>query len=242
MAYIKYTIMSNPQNYGTARKTSDIKYLIFHYTANKNDRAKANANYFKNNVVKASAHYFVDDTEVYQSVPDLTVAYAVGGKKYSDCSLTGGGKMYGKVTNTNSISIEMCSVNGAISEQTMVNAALLGQKLMKKYNIPITNVYRHFDVNGKHCPGWDGWCNKDSSIWNNFKKKLSEDILSKNKSFQVKLMDNLNIRESPNGKIVSKNGAKKNITYTIIETSGTWGKLKSGAGWISISDKYVKKI
>ena len=61
-------------------------------------------------------------------------------------------------------------------------------------------------------------------------------------TYQVKLLTNLNIRKSPNGTIVQKGGAKKGIIYTIVETSGTWGRLKSNAGWISVSDKYVTKL
>ena len=61
-------------------------------------------------------------------------------------------------------------------------------------------------------------------------------------TFKVKCLDNLNVRKSPNGDIVIKNGAKKDTVYTIVATSGNWGKLKSGAGWISISPKYVKRV
>jgi len=61
-------------------------------------------------------------------------------------------------------------------------------------------------------------------------------------TYQVKLLDNLNIRKTPNGTIVKPNGAKKGIIYTIVETQGSWGRLKSGAGWICISDKYVKRV
>lgn len=173
MSYKKYTMLANPNNYGKKRNKSSIKYLIYHYTSNKTDKAKSNANYFKNNIVKASSHYFTDENDIYQSVPDLITAYAVGGSKYSDCTVTGGGTMYGKITNTNSISIEMCSTNGEIAEKTMENAISLGKELMKLYNIPISNVYRHFDVNGKHCPGWYGWYGHDSSKWMAFKNRLA---------------------------------------------------------------------
>ena len=61
-------------------------------------------------------------------------------------------------------------------------------------------------------------------------------------TYQVKLLDNLNIRKSPNGTIVQVDGAKKGFIYTIVETQGDWGRLKSGAGWISVSDKYVKRV
>lgn len=63
-----------------------------------------------------------------------------------------------------------------------------------------------------------------------------------NKIYQVKLLEDLNIRKTPNGKIVQVNGAKKGIIYTIVETQGNWGRLKSGAGWISVSNKYVKRV
>lgn len=168
-----HTLLANPANYGGTRNASSIKYLIYHYTANKTDKAKSNANYFKNNIVKASAHYFVDKNDIYQSVEDLRVAYSVGGAKWSDCNSTGGGSMYGRITNTNSISIEMCSTNGIISEATIQNAVKLGKEIVKKYNIPISNVYRHFDVNGKHCPGWNGWYGNNSSKWTDLKKRLS---------------------------------------------------------------------
>lgn len=174
MAFTKYTLISAPENYGVRRASSSIKYLIYHYTGNQTDTAANNANYFKNNIIQASAHYFVDDNTVYQSVPDLVTAWAVGDRKYSDCGATGGGAMYGKITNTNSISVEMCSVNGEISEATIGNAIALGKEIMDKYNIPASNVYRHFDVSGKHCPGWKGWYGNDSSKWNNFKNSLSK--------------------------------------------------------------------
>ena len=61
-------------------------------------------------------------------------------------------------------------------------------------------------------------------------------------TYQVKLLDDLNIRQSPNGTIVQTNGAKKGFIYTIVETQGSWGKLLSGAGWICVSDKYVKRV
>lgn len=64
----------------------------------------------------------------------------------------------------------------------------------------------------------------------------------KNVPFIVKLKDDLNIRKTPNGDIVKPNGAKKGICYTIVDVSGNWGKLKSGAGWICITDKYVTKL
>lgn len=177
MSYKLVDQLAAPGNYGGSRAASQIKYLVFHYTGNDGDKAANNAAYFRNNVVKASAHYFVDDTCVYRSVPDLRVAWAVGGSKYPNAAATGGGTMYGKITNTNSLSIELCDTvrNGIYqaSEATLENAAALGRELMAKYAIPLSNVYRHFDVTGKHCPSYLINARK----WAEFKERLEEETV-----------------------------------------------------------------
>ena len=57
---------------------------------------------------------------------------------------------------------------------------------MKKYNIPIERVVRHYDISGKLCPGLIGWNDdvlyttagkmlkqkNNSSAWLEFKKRL----------------------------------------------------------------------
>ena len=134
MSDVLKELLANPGGYGGSRDASQIKYLVFHNTGNDGDKAADNAACFRNHVVEASAHYFVDDTAVWRSVPDLRVAWAVGGKKYANTGKTGGGTMHGIITNTNSISIEMCDTirNGICqaSEDTLANAAALGRELM----------------------------------------------------------------------------------------------------------------
>lgn len=164
-------------NYGAARNPEAIKYLVYHYTGNDGDTAMSNALYYQDHVVKASAHYFVDDNVIVQSVEDLTTAWAVGGGRWSDCAKTGGGKLYGVVTNGNSLSIEMCDTrrDGQImaTEQTLANAAALGKLLMTRYSIPLDHVVRHFDVTGKHCPAYF----MDEAAWQAFKQRLKEDAV-----------------------------------------------------------------
>ena len=166
--------LANRKNYGSAREAKQIKYIVIHYTGNDGDTDEGNANYFKNSVVSASAHYFVDDDSITQSVPDNFIAWSVGGTKWKDCATTGGGSMYGLITNANSISVEMCDTlrNGTVkaTEQTMANTATLVKSLMKKYNIDINHVYRHFDVTGKHCPAYF----MNVSAWAEFKERLKE--------------------------------------------------------------------
>lgn len=177
MVTIKQKI-ANKKNYGNSRNVNTIKYITIHYTGNDGDTDERNSTYFSNNIIKASAHYFVDDDSITQSVPDNYIAWSVGGSKYSNCSTTGGGKYYGKCTNTNSISIELCDItkDGKVypSAKTIANAIELTQSLMKKYNIPKENVIRHFDVNGKSCPAY--WCGNatKNKLWlTEFHNKLT---------------------------------------------------------------------
>ena len=169
MSYELKQNLANRANYGAQRDASKIKYLVIHYTSNDGDSDENNGKYFANNVVKASSHYFVDDNSVTQSVPDDYVAYAVGGKCQSNHH-----PMYKVITNTNSISIEMCDnhKDGTvhICDETLANTYALTRALMSKYNITIDRVYRHFDVNGKLCPNCNGLL--DDAIWQNFKNNI----------------------------------------------------------------------
>jgi N-acetylmuramoyl-L-alanine amidase CwlA len=163
MAYVLKKDLANRNNYGSSRNIKDIKYIVIHYTGNDGDTDEGNGNYF-NGTRGVSAHYFVDSDSVTISVPDNYIAWSVGGNKYPSCSTTGGGKYYGKCTNANSISIELCDDvrNGVVypSAKTIENAIALTKSLMKKYNIPASNVIRHFCVTGKLCPAY--WCGTDA--------------------------------------------------------------------------------
>ena len=166
-------VKSNPKNYKVGR-TSPIKYIVIHYTANNGDTAKGNAEYYANTALGASAHFFVDEYDtVYQSVPDCDTAWAVGGtSKY----------IHPYCRNANSISIELFSRNWNgkgkpatdsgwyFKEETINNAVKLTKELMEKYNIPIENVIRHYDVWGKICPA--PFVNNPKA-WENFKERLT---------------------------------------------------------------------
>lgn len=172
MAYTLKTNLANKKNYGAKRSTSQIKYIVIHYTANDGDSSENNGTYFNKNIVKASAHYFVDSDSVTQSVPDDYVAWSVGGSKYNNS----GGRLYGVATNTNTLNIEICDdvKNGTVypTTKTIENALLLTKTLMNKYNIPTSNVIRHYDVNGKLCPAY--WT--DNAKW---KKEFHDKLTTK---------------------------------------------------------------
>ena len=189
---------ASKENYGGTRSLSNIKYIVLHYTANDGDTAMSNAKYFASGSRGASAHYFVDSNNIVQSVEDNYVAWSVGGSKYSDCSKTGGGKFYGVCTNGNSINIELCDDirNGNIypTEAAISNAIDLVRTLMKKYNIGVDNVIRHFDVNGKRCPAY--WCgdSQKNAKWQVFKSRLEEQVVKQNIKIngKIKAVDAIN--------------------------------------------------
>ena len=157
------TLIANRNNYGSSRDTSDIKYIVIHYTGNNGDKAVSNAKYFHNNNVGVSAHYFIDENEIYQSVQDDYIAWHCGAKTYKHL----------KCRNNNSIGVEHCSYmkNGKwyFKEATIEKSIELVAELMKKYNIPISNVVRHADVTGKSCPQPFLYNNAD---WNNYLSKV----------------------------------------------------------------------
>ena len=58
-----------------------------------------------------------------------------------------------------------------INEQTQRTAIVLVRRLMEKYNIPLENVIRHYDVTGKLCP--EPFV-RNQVQWLDFKQKLTE--------------------------------------------------------------------
>lgn len=60
-------------------------------------------------------------------------------------------------------------------------------------------------------------------------------------SYKVKITaDILNVRKGAGKSYAVATTVKKNDVYAIVEEKSGWGKLKSGAGWISL--KYTKKV
>ena len=228
----------------SSRSVNAIKYIVMHYTGNQTDTAKANANYFAGGDRGASAHFFVDANSIYQSV-DLNNAAWHCGKNY------GSGNLFGKCTNLNSIGIEMCSTNGSIETKTINRAVDLVKWLMQKYSIPASNVVRHYDVCSKRCPGWAGWLPPNEGKWTAFKAQIgagpapapAPKPAQSGVPFTVQVLTNtVNIFKGA-GKKYGKTGKVTGIgKFTIVELNAkkTWGRLKSGAGWIYLKSKKVK--
>ena len=221
--YTLKTNLADKSNYGSSRSTSSIKYIVWHYTANDGDTDEANGKYFNSPNRNASAHYFVDDDSITQSVPDNYVAWSVGGSRYSNYKTTGGAKLYGIAKNANTLNIELCDTqkNGKynVSDKTLSNAIALTKDLMKKYNIPIENVIRHFDVTGKSCPAYY----VDEILWNEVKNKIQKTSSSTPISQNLyRVRKSWADASSQTGAYSSLENAKKNckVGYSVFDSNG----------------------
>lgn len=167
-------LAADKNNFRMGRKEK-IKYLVVHYTAGDGDTAKNNAKYFSGAARGASAHYFIDENEIWQSVREEDTAWHCGGKKY----------YHPLCRNDNSIGIEMCSYkdnNGYhIASETLDRAVMLIRELMKKYNIATENVVRHYDVTHKNCPA----PLVEEAEWQEFKRKLVEKKAESKETFEL---------------------------------------------------------
>lgn len=172
-----------------------IKYIVVHYTAGASSapgRAEKTRDGFQNSTRQASADFCVDDATIVQCNGDIENRYtwAVGD----------GGCKYG-VTNTNSISIEMCSnlkkgTSGSkpnhtgwyLTDEVVDNTVSLVRYLMRRYNIKADNVISHYDASRKLCPGIVGWNpgilysedgtktkeSNNETKWHEFKKRIQQ--------------------------------------------------------------------
>ena len=208
----------------------------------------------------------------YNPDPLNYYCWAVGGKRYPNTTTSLSGQYYGQCKNSNSISIEMCSrkkntsslnVNDndwEITAKTENMAVQLTRYLMQLYKIDKSHIIMHHQVTGKWCP--QPWCKSEQALihWRSFLSKVSAGtqptvgtvasspanntiVGGESVNFLVRITaKTLNVRSGP-GTIYSINRTvSKGSVYTIVEKQGNWGRLKSGAGWISLkyTEPYTK--
>ncbi|HHQ4187604.1 TPA: N-acetylmuramoyl-L-alanine amidase [Clostridium perfringens] len=119
------------------------KHIIIHETDNTSSGAgaethcKAQAN---GNIGKASVHYYVDDTGVYQAVEH----------KHATWNCGDGNNRYG-INNKNTISIEICVNSDSDYNKAVDNTVELVRYLKNGY-YSNCQVVRHYDASRKNCP------------------------------------------------------------------------------------------
>lgn len=244
MSYVMKERIANRENFGSKRSLEQELYLVYHYTGNDGDSDENNGNYFEKNIVKASAHYFIDDDSITQTVPIDYAAFSVG-KNY------GKNNLFGKVTNMNSINIELCDTvkNGVVypTQATIDNAVEFGKELMKKHNIPIERVVRHYDVCSKKCPAyWCGSVDKDI-LWADFKNKLvSKPVSSENANKYYRVRKSWSDEKLQIGAFTNleyaKDLANKNAGYTVYDWNGNSVYKMEVANTTPIQNVEVKPV
>lgn len=176
MLPITQALLTNHNRPG--KKLIKLKGIVIHWTANTNAGANAvaNRNYFNTTAVSASAHYVVDDRSIIQCVPDNEVAYHVGASKYTAIGQDIKEGAYSP--NYFLVGIEMCVNRDSNWSITYMNTVELAAYLLKKHNLQIDRLYRHYDITGKDCPRMM----LEEAAWNEFRalvrKKMEGDKLS----------------------------------------------------------------
>ena len=152
----------------------------------------------------------------------------------------------GSYNNTH-IQIEMCEDNLRDREYFMevINKAIdLCVMLCHDYNIPVTNIISHKEAHkagyaSDHvdCDNWLGilgytmdWVRNQVLYRIN---NMSNNVATSQRLVVVDV-GSLNVREKPTVYSNKVCTVKRGEIYTIVETSGKWGKLKSGKGWINL--------
>lgn len=221
---------ANAGNYlSAARGRKEICYLVIHFTANDGDTAKNNADYFTNSNISTSAHYFVDEKEVWQSVRDADIAWHCGTK---------GTYFHPYCRNANSIGIELCSriKNGKYYFQagTVENAVQLARSLMQKYGIAPDHVVRHYDVTHKNCPAPFV---ENVAAWQDFKRRLTEEV------------DDMTADEVKN--LIAQSKTVYNTTASVPEwgratveklTRKGWLKGEGGSGGLNLPEEVLRVL
>lgn len=236
-----------PYNFTDKNSEARIKYIVIHYVGAPGG-AKANCQYYAGQYIGASAHFFVGfDGEIWQAVEVEDIAWHCGAQSYkhADCR------------NSNSIGIEMCVRKRNTASQsatdkdwyfedaTVEAAAELTRYLMEKYNVPASNVIRHYDVTGKICPNPYVY-NATAHTWEKFKQLISGAASAggsqTDKLYRVR--KSWEDAKSQIGAYSSLDNAKKACTdgYTVYDGDGKAVYSKAAAGSMAQNTNTEKAI
>jgi len=163
------------------RKNKEIKFLIFHYTGMKSEKAAIKKLTDINS--KVSCNYLIKTNgEIVTMVPDLFIAWHAGKSSW---------KNYESL-NRNSIGIEITNPGHSYGYKKFTNSQItslikLSKFLIKKYKIDLKYILGHSDIapERKKDPGekfpWKYLAKKKIGYWH----KLSENMLFKNRNLKT---------------------------------------------------------
>lgn len=178
---IKTTLNYSPNFDPKKRKTNQIKFLIFHYTGMKTEKAAIDR--LTDIKSRVSAHYLIKQNgEIITLVPDLYTAWHAGKSVWKNYSSL----------NKDSIGIEIVNPGHDINYKEFSKIQLaalvrLSKFLIKKYRINSKNILGHSDIapERKKDPGekfpWKLLSKKKIGYWHN----LNQNELIKNRNLKT---------------------------------------------------------
>lgn len=240
----------------TIHNTDAIKAASGTTMAEQYTRATVNGN-----MNSVRVHYYVDSVCAWQNLP-LTQQgwHAADGNGNGntrtiaiECIMSGKGTAEDKAAEDNAarIAADLLKTYGLGIDCLFTHTHWLNVRDGRKGTVDQLNVMRH---PYKMCPLYI------LPHWQEFKSKVAAYMGEAAKpaepmqqdfepaQFLVKIVDDdLNIRSGAGTEFPVVGKVYKGYVFTIVETArakdgGTWGRLKSGAGWINIGDGYCKRV
>lgn len=228
--------------------TGKVQYVTIHNTADIEEAAGTNdaeqytrATYPNQNMGDARVHYFIDETDCWQNLREDEEGWHAATTKGNQTSL--------------GIEIIMDGSGSAADKKAEDRGALLAAILLDRHGLGIDKLVTHKYWNGKYCPAyilphWDEFKAKVKKYLAQIQTKQPKQPEAAFKPYTIKVTAKgaLNIRKGAgtNYAITGQiKGDALKYAYTITEEKDgkgatKWGKLKSGAGWISLD--YVKRV
>ena len=215
--------------------------------------------YWNNDNIKVCVHAIIDanDGTVYQTLPWDHRAWHAGGKaNNTHISVEMCEPPNIKYTSGSNFTCKDPLKAMEYVNRTYKVAVKLFAKLCKDYKLdPLKDgvIISHAEGYKRGVASNHG---DPDHLWKQFKMELNinkfrQDVAKamglvkntpkKNPEYKVYVgISNLTIRKGP-GTSYDRTGKTTGIgTFTIVETTGSWGKLKSGAGWISLN--YTQRV
>ena len=240
----------------TIHNTDAIKAASGTTMAEQYTRATVNGN-----MNSVRVHYYVDSVCAWQNLP-LTQQgwHAADGNGNGntrtiaiECIMSGKDTAEDKAAEDNAarIAADLLKTYGLGIDCLFTHTHWLNVRDGRKGTVDQLNVMRH---PYKMCPLYI------LPHWQEFKSKVAAYMGEAAKpakpmqqdfepvQFLVKIVDgDLNIRSGAGTEFPVVGKVYKGYVFTIVETArakdgGTWGRLKSGAGWINIGDGYCKRV
>lgn len=200
---------------GTLQKRSKTDMILLHHAVYNGDVEGIDRIHKNKGWTCIGYHFYVrKDGSIYRGRKENTVGAHAYGSNYTSIGICAEGNF-----ETDTMSAEQ---KNSIIE--LVNY------LKNKYGV--TKVLRHKDVNATACPGKNY---PFDEIVNGVVSEATRSSENADNEYLVKVTANaLNIRSGAGTNYSIAGCIRDKGTYTIIETQGNWGKLKSGAGWICL--------